>query len=154
MWLGGISCQNVWGMIFQWGSTLKVSTELPTTTRHRRDMTERLLKATLSPNQTNKQVKVCLLAYAKCADSYHPAHAHCLTRTCKSIQSCCKSIHVYNEQTAAICRSTWVFHIRTRLEWRGSTAHFPQHPYYIWRSVVQLWHPLHKWGESNTFKVT
>ena len=25
------------------------------TSRHRRDMTERLLKATLSPNQTNKQ---------------------------------------------------------------------------------------------------
>ena len=24
MWLGGISCQSVWGVIFQWGSTLKV----------------------------------------------------------------------------------------------------------------------------------
>ena len=57
MWLGGISCQSVWGMIFQWGSTLKVSIELPVTSRHRRDMTERLLKATLSPNQTNKQTK-------------------------------------------------------------------------------------------------
>ena len=42
-------------MIFQWGSTLKVSIELPVTSRHRRDMTERLLKATLSLNQTNKQ---------------------------------------------------------------------------------------------------
>ena len=31
----------------------KVSIELPATSRHRRDMTERLLKATLSPNQTN-----------------------------------------------------------------------------------------------------
>ena len=53
MWLGGISCQSVWGMIVQWGSTLKVSIELPATSRHGRDMTERLLKATLSPNQTN-----------------------------------------------------------------------------------------------------
>ena len=42
-------------MIFQCGSTLKVSIELPATSRHRRDMTERLLKATLSPNQTNKR---------------------------------------------------------------------------------------------------
>ena len=31
-----------------------MSTELPATSRHRRDMTERLLKATLSPKQTNK----------------------------------------------------------------------------------------------------
>ena len=54
MWLGGISCQSVWGVIFQWGSTLKVSIELPATSRHRRDMTEKRLKATLSPNQTNK----------------------------------------------------------------------------------------------------
>ena len=53
MWLGGI-CQSVWGVIFQWGSTLEVSIELPATSRHRRDLTERLLKATLSPNQTNK----------------------------------------------------------------------------------------------------
>ena len=52
MWLGGISCQSVLGMIFQWGSTLKVSIELPVTSRHRRDKTERLLKVTLSPNQT------------------------------------------------------------------------------------------------------
>ena len=52
MWLGGISCQSVWGVIFQWGSTLKVNIELPVTSRHRRDMTERLLKATLNPNQT------------------------------------------------------------------------------------------------------
>ena len=41
MWLGGISCQSVWGVIFQWGSTLKVSIELPATSRHRRDMTEK-----------------------------------------------------------------------------------------------------------------
>ena len=56
MWLGGISCQSVWGMIFQWGSTLKVSIELPVTSRHRRNMTERLLKATLSPNQTKLEM--------------------------------------------------------------------------------------------------
>ena len=57
MWLGGIS---VWGVIFQWGSTLKVSIELPATSRHRHDMTERLLKATLSPNQTNWSGPHCL----------------------------------------------------------------------------------------------
>ena len=53
MWLGGISCQSVWGLIFQWGSTLKVSIELPATSRHHCNMTERLLKAS-SPNQTNR----------------------------------------------------------------------------------------------------
>ena len=37
---------SVWGMIFQIGSNLYVSIELPATTRHRLDMTERLLKAT------------------------------------------------------------------------------------------------------------
>ena len=58
MWLGGISCQSVWGVIFQWGSTLKVSIELPATSRHRRDITKRLLKAMLSPNQT-KPSDVC-----------------------------------------------------------------------------------------------
>ena len=41
MWLGGISCQSVCCMIFQWGSTLKVSIELPATSRLRRNMTER-----------------------------------------------------------------------------------------------------------------
>ena len=35
-------------------STLKVGIELPTTSRHRHDMTERVLKAKLSPSQTNK----------------------------------------------------------------------------------------------------
>ena len=60
MWLGEISWQSVrgggggGGVMFQWGSTLKVNIELPDTSRHRRDMTERLLKATLTPNQTNK----------------------------------------------------------------------------------------------------
>ena len=39
---------GVWGMILQWGSTIKVSTELPVETRHGRDMTEKLLKATLN----------------------------------------------------------------------------------------------------------
>ena len=41
---------SVWDMILQWGSTLKVSIELPVATRHRRDMTEKLLKATFNPN--------------------------------------------------------------------------------------------------------
>ena len=37
-------------MILQWGSTIKVSIEIPVATRHRRDMTEKLLKPTLNPN--------------------------------------------------------------------------------------------------------
>ena len=41
---------SVWDMILQWGSTIKVSIELPVATRHRSDMTEKLLKATLNPN--------------------------------------------------------------------------------------------------------
>ena len=41
---------SVWDMILQCGSTIKVSTELPVTTRHRCDMTEKLLKVTLNPN--------------------------------------------------------------------------------------------------------
>ena len=36
---------SVWDMILQWGSTIKVSIELPVATRHCRDMTEKLLKA-------------------------------------------------------------------------------------------------------------
>ena len=42
---------SVWGMIFQWGSTIKVSIELAVATRHHRDMTEKLLKAMLNPNK-------------------------------------------------------------------------------------------------------
>ena len=40
---------SVWD-ILQWGSTIKVSIELPVASRHRRDMTEKLLKVTLNPN--------------------------------------------------------------------------------------------------------
>ena len=43
---------SVWGMILQWHNTIKISTEHPVATRHRRDMTEKLLKATLKPEQT------------------------------------------------------------------------------------------------------
>ena len=32
---------SVWGMILQWGSTIKVNTELPAATRHHWDMTEK-----------------------------------------------------------------------------------------------------------------
>ena len=65
MWLSGISCQSDWGVIFQWGSTLKESIELPATSRHRRDMTEILLKATLSLDQTNKLLNICWCTYHK-----------------------------------------------------------------------------------------
>ena len=84
------------GVIFQWGSTLKVSIELPATSRHRRDMTERLLIATLSPNKTKQTNKLIgnhnlrrpIWAYTVCywlsvrilrvntvyANSWDPAH--------------------------------------------------------------------------------
>ena len=48
---------SVLDMVLQWGSTIKVSTELPVATRHRRDMTEKLLKATLNPNTHTQMVK-------------------------------------------------------------------------------------------------
>ena len=41
---------SVWDMILQWGSAIKVSIELPVANRHRRAMTEKLMKATLNPN--------------------------------------------------------------------------------------------------------
>ena len=40
---------GVWGMILI--LAIKVSIELPAATRHRRDMTEKLLKATLNLNK-------------------------------------------------------------------------------------------------------
>ena len=43
-------------------STLRVSIELPATSRHSLSMTERLLKVTLSPNQT-KIVALCKIGY-------------------------------------------------------------------------------------------
>ena len=42
---------GVWGMILQWGSTIKMSIEIPVATRHCRDMTENLLKATLKSDK-------------------------------------------------------------------------------------------------------
>ena len=35
---------SVWGMMLQWGSSNQVNIELPVATRHRRDMTEKILK--------------------------------------------------------------------------------------------------------------
>ena len=42
---------SVLGMILHWGSTIRVSIELPVSTRHHRDMTEKLWKAMLNPNK-------------------------------------------------------------------------------------------------------
>ena len=47
---------SVWSMILKWRNTIKMSIELPVTTRHRRDMKEKLLKAML--NQNKQQHKV------------------------------------------------------------------------------------------------
>ena len=54
MWQSVISCQVSGAWYF---STLKVSIELPVATRHRHDMTEKLLKATLNPNN-NKAIRI------------------------------------------------------------------------------------------------
>ena len=53
---------SVWGMILQCRNTIKVSIELPVTTRHRRDITEKLLKATLTRtnNENTKDVPIIM----------------------------------------------------------------------------------------------
>ena len=48
---------SVLGMILQWESTSKVSIALPVSTRHCRDMTEKLLKATLILNKQQHQLE-------------------------------------------------------------------------------------------------
>ena len=54
---------SVWDMLLQWGSTIKVIIELPVTTKHRRDMTEKLLKATLNPNSpTHTHTRIWIIA--------------------------------------------------------------------------------------------
>ena len=49
-------------MILQWGSTIKVSLELPVTTRHHHDMTEKLLIATFNPNKQH-QHETCFTVF-------------------------------------------------------------------------------------------
>ena len=49
---------SVWGMILNRCNTIKVSTELPVSTRHHCGMTEKLLKATLNSNN-QQQHKDC-----------------------------------------------------------------------------------------------
>ena len=59
---------SVWGMILQWGSTIKVSIELPVATRHRRDMTKKSFKATLNLDkqlQHNFFSKITSVWYSK-----------------------------------------------------------------------------------------
>ena len=46
-------------MILQCRNTIKVSIELPVATRHRCDITEKLLKATLNPNKQQREHKGC-----------------------------------------------------------------------------------------------
>ena len=48
---------SVWGMILQWGSTIKVSIELPVASRHCHDMTEKLLKATINRNKQEEEME-------------------------------------------------------------------------------------------------
>ena len=53
MWLGVVSSQVSGAWIFN----IKVSTELPVATRHHRNMTEKLLKATSNPNKQQQHTK-------------------------------------------------------------------------------------------------
>ena len=50
---------SVWGMILQWHNIINVSIELTVATRHRHNMTEKLLNATLNPNKQLQQHKGC-----------------------------------------------------------------------------------------------
>ena len=52
---------SVWGMKLQWGSTIKVSIELPVATRSLRDMAEKLLNATLNPDKQQQHKNVWFL---------------------------------------------------------------------------------------------
>ena len=52
---------STWGMILQCGSTMKVSIVLPVTTRHRRDMTEKLLTA--NKQQQRRIIQAYLFFY-------------------------------------------------------------------------------------------
>ena len=62
---------SVWDMILQWGSTIKKSIELPVVTRHRHDMTEKLLKAALN---LNKQQAIETLASGTMKPSQEQCH--------------------------------------------------------------------------------
>ena len=68
---------SVWGMILQWRNIIKVSTERPDATRHRRDMTEKLLKATLNPNKQQQQHKGC---------AHYTGHSRYTNQTLKFVQ--------------------------------------------------------------------
>ena len=48
---------SVWSMILQWGSTIKMSTELPVATRHRCGMTEKILENDVKPKETTRTKK-------------------------------------------------------------------------------------------------
>ena len=47
----------------RWGSTIKLSIELPVTNRHRRDMTEKLSESNVKPEPTNLQWYRCICAW-------------------------------------------------------------------------------------------
>ena len=57
MWLGVVSCQ----VSGAWYFRVKQHFELPVATRHRRDMTEKLLKAMLNPNKQQQQLSASWL---------------------------------------------------------------------------------------------
>ena len=65
---------SVLGMMLPWGSTIKVNIELPVATRYRRDMTEKLLKATLNPNKQQREKKFLLQSHNLSEDSDQPGH--------------------------------------------------------------------------------
>ena len=77
-WLGGISCQSVWGMIFQCGSTLKVSIALPVTSSpnqipHRNPMDERACGGNQCPysTETTAYNEKNTTAYNNCITEYN-----------------------------------------------------------------------------------
>ena len=87
---------SVWGMILHCYITIKVSIEVPFPTRHCRDMTDKLLKATLNQNKQYNHMMVHhdTIVHPKCAEGIannvdllqeqSDLDVHCLLRACLS----------------------------------------------------------------------
>ena len=69
---------SVRGMLLQGGSTIKVSIERPVATRHRRDMTEKLLKVTLNPNKQQHIIRnfIAVISNVKVPQGSFACHSH------------------------------------------------------------------------------
>ena len=83
-----VSGESVWDLIPQSDSTIKVSIELPVTTRHRRDMTDNV-ESDVKPEQTNKQTRINLLLFYIFLDGQAKFQIIAM-----DILNCCRIYHV------------------------------------------------------------